>query len=267
MRQAGNVVHADVMQYPDGRSKGCAVVEYDNFKASQRAIQELTDSDLNGRKIFVREDREPNAPQGGYQQQYQQPQFQQQQQHFQEAPSYKSGSFVAQKIRSNMPAGCQVYVGNLPWSVKWQDLKDICAQYGEVVRADVAEEPNGRSKGFGTVVFAQPEDADACIASLNETEHEGRVLVVRNDGKATGPGCKVYVGNLPWTCSWQDLKDLGKEYGDVSHADVAMEMNGRSKGFGILTFSSSQDAQACIGDLNGKEFEGRALIVRLDARS
>ena len=77
-----------------------------------------------------------------------------------------------------MQAGCQVYVGNLSWSVKWQDLKDIAAEYGEVVRADVAEEPNGRSKGFGTVVYATTEAADACIANLNEAEHEGRKLIV-----------------------------------------------------------------------------------------
>lgn len=266
MRQAGNVLHADILEFPDGRSKGCAIVEFDNRRASQRAIQELTDTMLNDRKIFVREDREPT---NAGQQQFQQQQYRPQQQVFQqqEEPAYKAGSFVAQKIRSSMPAGCQVYLGNLPWSVKWQDLKDICSEYGEVIRADVSEEPNGRSKGFGTVVFSKVEEADACIATLNEAEHEGRKLIVRKDGRATGPGCKVYVGNLPWSASWQDLKDLGKEFGDVAHSDVIMEPNGRSKGFGILTFTNDESATACIEGLNGREFEGRALAVREDARA
>jgi RNA recognition motif-containing protein len=45
--------------------------------------------------------------------------------------------------------GCRIYVGNLSWDVKWQDLKDFFKPCGTVVRADVMEEPGGRSKGCG----------------------------------------------------------------------------------------------------------------------
>ena len=47
------------------------------------------------------------------------------------------------------PLGCRIYVGNLSWEVKWQDLKDLFKPCGTVVRADVMEEPGGRSKGCG----------------------------------------------------------------------------------------------------------------------
>lgn len=47
--------------------------------------------------------------------------------------------------------GCRIYVGNLSWDVKWQDLKDFFKPCGTVVRADVMEEPGGRSKGCGTL--------------------------------------------------------------------------------------------------------------------
>lgn len=263
MRTVGNVKHVDIMERADGKSKGCAIVVFDNADSGNRAIQELTDTDLNGRNIFVREDREPAGMGvgGGYQQQQQQQGYNQYNQ-FAEKPAYKSGSFVAQKIRSTMPAENQIYIGNLPWSVKWQDLKDLCAQYGEVVRADVAEEATGRSKGFGTVVFSSGEEADACIAGMNEMEHEGRQLVVRSDSKAVES--KVYVGNLPWSASWQELKDMGKEYGEVSHADVIYEPNGRSKGFGIITFAEADEAAACIAGLNGQEYQGRQLAVKMD---
>ena len=59
MRSVGEVVHAEVMSGADGRSKGCGLVEFKKPAEAQRAIQELNDSELMGRVIFVREDREP----------------------------------------------------------------------------------------------------------------------------------------------------------------------------------------------------------------
>ena len=61
MRSAGDVVRADVMTEPDGRSKGCGLVEYASARDAAKAIQGLNDTVLKDRKIFVREDREaPN---------------------------------------------------------------------------------------------------------------------------------------------------------------------------------------------------------------
>src|SRR3546814_11905915 len=59
MRQAGNVTRADVLRGPDGRSRGCGIVEFENLEDAQTAIDTLNDSMLMGRPIFVREDREP----------------------------------------------------------------------------------------------------------------------------------------------------------------------------------------------------------------
>ncbi len=55
------MTHADIMTEPSGRSKGCAVVEYSAPEHAQRAIAELNDTDLMGRLIFVREDREDSG--------------------------------------------------------------------------------------------------------------------------------------------------------------------------------------------------------------
>ena len=61
---------------------------------------------------------------------------------------------------SSAPASAtSVYVGNLTWKTSWQDLKDHFRQCGEIVRADVAFGQDGRSKGFGLVVFAKSSDA------------------------------------------------------------------------------------------------------------
>ena len=59
MRQAGEVTRADVlMDRVTGRSKGCGIVEYEDAADARKALRELHESQLDGRQIFLREDRE-----------------------------------------------------------------------------------------------------------------------------------------------------------------------------------------------------------------
>lgn len=76
-----------------------------------------------------------------------------------------------------------LYVGNLPWSTKAEDLQEVFSQYGEVISSRViTDRETGRSRGFGFVEVAD-QDADQIIAALNGTEMGGRVLTV-NEAKA-----------------------------------------------------------------------------------
>ena len=73
----------------------------------------------------------------------------------------------------------KLYVGNLPWSVKDMELKDLFAKFGEVAEATViSDKYSGRSKGFGFVTFASKENADAAVAEMNGKELEGRAIKV-----------------------------------------------------------------------------------------
>ena len=56
--QAGNVKYVDLFQEAGGRSKGCAVVEYETPQEAHAAIRNLHDTELKGRTMFIREDRE-----------------------------------------------------------------------------------------------------------------------------------------------------------------------------------------------------------------
>ena len=64
MRDAGDVQYSKVLTDRDGRSKGCGIVEYSTVEGAKDAIEKLTDTELKGRKIFVREDREDGKPRG-----------------------------------------------------------------------------------------------------------------------------------------------------------------------------------------------------------
>lgn len=61
------------------------------------------------------------------------------------------------------PVHVQIVVHGLPWSTEWQELKDLAKEHGDVIKADVMKRPDGKSRGFGTIVFKTPEDAQAAI--------------------------------------------------------------------------------------------------------
>ena len=72
---------------------------------------------------------------------------------------------------------------------------------------------------------------------------------------------KLYVGNLPYTTRDDGLRDLFSQAGSVTSASVIMDkMTHRSKGFGFVEMSD-EDANKAIDMFNGKDFDGRALVV------
>lgn len=75
-------------------------------------------------------------------------------------------------------------------------------------------------------------------------------------------GNKLYVGSLPYSVNEEKLTELFSMHGTVGSAKVISDkFSGQSKGFGFVEMSSSEEAQNAISALNGKEFEGRTLVV------
>ena len=72
-----------------------------------------------------------------------------------------------------------IYVGNLSWNLKDQDLSNLFATHGEVSSAKIVTDKfTNRSKGFGFVEMPNDDQAQAAIAALNGTEVDGRNIVV-----------------------------------------------------------------------------------------
>lgn len=84
--------------------------------------------------------------------------------------------------------------------------------------------------------------------------------------KNSNGNTKVFFGNLPWRTSWQDLKDLVKNIGlEPGYVDVIKDKkSGRSRGFGLASFASPEDAVACIEKLNNTTIEDRQIYVKSD---
>lgn len=72
----------------------------------------------------------------------------------------------------------------------------------------------------------------------------------------------VYVGNLSYDMTEDDLKNAFGEYGEVTSAKIIADRDsGRSKGFGFVEMTNADEAKAAIEGLAGKELSGRALVV------
>jgi RNA recognition motif-containing protein len=235
MRSAGFVIRAEVLSDAEGRSRGCGVVEYATASEAQAAVTSLTDTELDGRLIFVREDRVSTGD------------------------TSRDGDADSRSRR--------VYIGNLAWSVNWKKLKDLLRQCGEV-RVDVAMEGD-RSKGYAIAEFVSASSAAACIQRFNDVDFEGRALLIREDRELgptqTSSTKRLYIGNLAWSVDWRMLKDILRQYGDVTRVEVMMdEDTHRSKGYAIAEFNSAAGAAACMLKLNNFELEGRLLNIRED---
>jgi RNA recognition motif-containing protein len=73
---------------------------------------------------------------------------------------------------------------------------------------------------------------------------------------------KLYVGNLSFDITENDLRDMMAQHGPVNEVSVIMDkVTGRARGFAFVTMNTQEGATAAIAALNGKDFQGRALTV------
>ena len=144
------------------------------------------------------------------------------------------------------------------------------AQYNDVelmgrkifIREDREHDGGGAPGSFG-VEFVLRKGGDG---------GRGRNRGVRGRGFARQPleppmeevmsGTALFIGNLPWSTTSQQLREVFSEY-SVKTAEVKAGFDGRSRGYGIVTFESEEDAAAGLA-LSGYNIDGREMLVRFD---
>lgn len=131
MQKAGDVLHVTLLTSDSGCPRGKAIVEFTTDEAAERAIATLNKSLVEGRQIVVKED----------------------------------DTFAQKKPATSKPA--QLHFSNLPLSVTWQQLKDVCREIGPVVRSEIILDRSGTSRGQGHVLFERYEDAVQACSLLN----------------------------------------------------------------------------------------------------
>ena len=176
-----------------------------------------------------------------------------------------------------------VYVGNLSFDTTFERVCSFIQEMGIFGTVDLKLRDNGSSMGWALVQCASSDEAASAVSLLNGVELDGRALRANIDrGGGGGGGVKgfksggfgqdysgtpstnsLYVGNLSWTVDDAALQQLFADYGAIS-ANVQVGFDGRSRGYGIVRFNTTEEASAAIADFNGFEHEGRQLSARFD---
>ncbi|KAK6152398.1 hypothetical protein DH2020_015033 [Rehmannia glutinosa] len=202
----------------------------------------------------------------------------------------------------------KLFVGNLPFNIDSSGLAGLFEQAGNVEMVEVIyDKITGRSRGFGFVTMSTVEEVEAAAQQFDGYELQGRALRVNSGpppakrenssfggsrenssfrggsrenssfrggprgGGSSDSSNRVYVGNLAWGVDNLTLETLFSEQGKVREATVVYDReSGRSRGFGFVTYSSSDEVDNAINSLDGMRYQelqlqdpliGRLILV------
>ncbi|XP_044274944.1 heterogeneous nuclear ribonucleoprotein M isoform X3 [Varanus komodoensis] len=196
--KVGEVTYVELLMDAEGKSRGCAVVEFKMEESMKKAVEVLNKHSLSGRPLKVKED-----PDG---------------EHVRRAvqkamaasgggmgigpgpggpgmvnipPSILNNPNIPNEIIHALQAGrlgSTVFVANLDYKVGWKKLKEVFSMAGVVVRADILEDKDGKSRGIGTVTFEQAIEAVQAISMFNGQLLFDRPMHVKMDERALPKG-------------------------------------------------------------------------------
>lgn len=258
-----------------------ATVEFSNKEDVAKAISKFDHYEFLGREIFVRQDYPPPSDK----RKDDSPRADSFSKGYNERNSRSTASTRDQPLVPK--PGTEIFVGNLPFSINWQALKDLMREAGEVVRADVRTDNWGKSRGFGTVVFNTEEEATKAVEYFQGYEIEGRRLDTRPGRKSNhaddesdaqqalpsntdftdnvvGEGERsntIFASNLPWATNEDDLYELFETIGKVSRAELQLNEKGKPSGNAVIQFEQEENADIAIANLDNYNYGGRDLKI------
>ncbi|KAI5084444.1 hypothetical protein GOP47_0000613 [Adiantum capillus-veneris] len=245
----GPILSCRVATNEAGESKGYGFVQFDQEEAAESAIQNANGMMMFDRQIFVgpfmkKEEREREA--------------------------------TTSTTKFN-----NVYVKHFTDTTTDEDLYRIFGEYGAITSAVVMRDTNGDSKGFGFVNFENSDDAVRAVEGLNgKTIDEKEWYVCRAQKKSERElalkeqheliardrleklkDVNVYVKHLDSTVDERTLKEWFSAHGHVVSTKIIKTPEGNSRGIGFVTYSSPEEAQKAIAEMNGVKLGSKALFV------
>lgn len=171
------------------------------------------------------------------------------------------------------PEEVKIFVGNLPYDFRSEQLAELFNQAGVVETAEVIYQRGSEtSRGFGFVTMSNIEETEKAVEMFNSYDLNGRLLTVNiaaprgsqveRRPRAFGPSFRIYVGNLPWQVDSVRLEEEFSQHGQVVEARVIFDREtGRSRGFGFVTMASEAEMNDAIAALDGQSLDGREIRV------
>ena len=171
--------------------------------------------------------------------------------------------------RQKAAPGCRLFVGGLSRDVEEDEVRDMFKKHGKVTDFALMRDDAGNLRGFGFITYESKEMADAATAALNGQKIKGRRIGVRDADaprdekpkRARPEGARLYVGNLPFKATEDDLSALFKDHCDKVHVQWATDRSGRKKAFAFVTIQPESKGEEVVSKLNGTDFMGRNIKV------
>lgn len=249
----GNILSCKVMLDENGLSKGYGFIHFETEEAANKAIEKVNGMLLNGKKVYV-------------------------------------GKFIPQKEREQQLGEkakmyTNIYVKNFAADMTDDKLKSIFSAYGKITSCAVMKNSDGTSKGFGFVAFEDPQAAESAVVEMNNKDINGQNLYVgRAQKKAERQtelkrhyeqlkierfnryqGANLFIKNLDDSIDDARLRKEFNSFGTITSAKVMME-DGRSKGFGFVCYTTTEEATKALVEMHGKMIGTKPLYVALAQR-
>lgn len=156
------------------------------------------------------------------------------------------------------------------------EVRDLFEQHGKVALISVPKDKaTGQPRGFAFVDMSSEAEVDSAVEALDGNQFEGRVIrvtksVPKEDVKKSPKkrqvmegGGKIYVGNLPFDATKEDLIEYYGEQGEVLEVYIPINpATGTGRGYAFVTMKEG-DVDSAIESTNGIEFMGRPLVVNI----
>merc|ERR1712010_230264 len=165
-----------------------------------------------------------------------------------------------------------VFIKNLDKTIDNKAMYDTFSAFGNILSCKVAQDmSNGESKGYGFVHFETEEAALNAIQKVNGMLLNGKKVYVgrfvpRKDremelGEKARMFTNVYVKNINEEYDEARLNDMFEKYGKISSVKIMKSEDGKSKGFGFVSFESPEEAMTACDELNGQDLDGKTVFV------
>jgi len=246
----GNILSCKVALDDKGESRGYGFVHFETAESAETAIQMVNDMMLGNKKVFV-------------------------------------GHFRPKKEREQEKetSWTNVYVKDLDTEVSDAQLKELFAKHGSVSSCVVMRDEKGASRGFGFVNFDHHEDALKAVDIINgtqvgqkkvwagraqkKTERESELRKkfeqIKMDRMTKYQGINLYVKNLEDDVNEERLRKEFGLFGEIKSVKIMQDEKGVSRGFGFVCYSTPEEAQRAVTEMNGRILTGctKPLYVAL----
>uniref|UniRef100_A0ACD6AIG2 Uncharacterized protein n=1 Tax=Avena sativa TaxID=4498 RepID=A0ACD6AIG2_AVESA len=243
----GTILSCKVATNLSGHSKGYGFVQFEDEKSAKDAINGLNGKLSNGKILFF-------------------------------------GLFIRRQDRQHicvMRKFTNVYIKNFPTEFTEDDLHQEFAPFGDITSAIVLKDADGKSKCFGFVNYEKLEYATEAIRIINGKMVKGTILYVaraqkkaerqaelkakfereRTEKLKKFEGLNLYIKNLDDSINDVHLRNLFENFGEIASCKVMVDSQGRSMGYGFVSFQTAEAVHKAIDKMNGHMVGKKPLYV------